>query len=57
MLNWIIWNKTALTLTLCTAQSAEAVEYTNKCPVYDTKQSDGEVPVNLVDLDKVQPMV
>ena len=26
------------------AQSAGAVEY-NKCPGYDTKQSDGEVPV------------
>ena len=39
------------------AQSATAVEYTdcisvgvrtsNECPVYDTKQSDGEVPVML----------
>ena len=29
MLNWIIWNKTVLTLTLCIAQSAEAVEYTD----------------------------
>ena len=43
MLNWIIWNKTVLTLTLCIAQSAGAVEYTgftsaNKCPVYNTKQ-------------------
>ena len=28
MLNWIIWNKTVLTLTLCIAQSAGAVEYT-----------------------------
>ena len=35
-------------------QSAGAVEYTverydspNECPVYDTKQSDGEVPVML----------
>ena len=41
------------------AQSAEAVEYTNcisaegydalnECPVYDTKQYDGEVPVLLI---------
>ena len=31
------------------AQSARTVEYTptNKCPGYDTKQSDGEVPVML----------
>ena len=29
MLNWIIWNKTVLTLTLCIAQSAGAVEYTD----------------------------
>ena len=40
------------------AQSAEAVEYTdcfsaegeespNECPGYDTKQSDGEIPVIL----------
>ena len=29
MLNWIIWNKIVLTLTLCIAQSAEAVEYTD----------------------------
>ena len=38
------------------AQSAEVVEYTdcrgvrplpNECPEYDTKQSDGEVPVML----------
>ena len=43
-------------LTRCIAQSAGAVEYTdvqrvrpppNECPVYDTKQSDGEVPVML----------
>ena len=59
MLNWIIWNKTVLTLTLCIAQSAGAVEYTNynstkggktlpnECPGYDTEQSDGEVPVML----------
>ena len=52
MLNWIIWNKTFLTLTLCIAQSAGAVEYTdcssaegktpttNYYPAYDTKQSD-----------------
>ena len=44
---------------MCIAQSAGAVEYTdcfsaevfnptpNKCPRYDTKQSDGEVPVML----------
>ena len=58
MLNWIIWHKTVLTITLCIAQSAGAVEYTdwtsaeeydptNECPAYDTKQSDGEVPVIL----------
>ena len=52
MLNWIIWNTTVLTLTLCIAQSAGTVEYTNfsapnECPGYDTKQSDGEVPVIL----------
>ena len=59
MLNWIIWNKTVWHLTLCIAQSAGAVEYTdctsaegldpppNECPDYDTKQSDGEVPVML----------
>ncbi len=52
MLNWIIWNKTVWHLTLCIAQSAGAVEYTdctsaegqdppNECPGYDTKQSDG----------------
>ena len=29
MLNWIIWNKTVLTLTLCIAQLAGAVEYTD----------------------------
>ena len=29
MLNWIIWNKTVLTLTLYIAQSAVAVEYTD----------------------------
>ena len=29
MQNWIIWNKTILTLTLYIAQSAGAVEYTN----------------------------
>ena len=46
-------------LKYCFAQSAEAVEYTdcfsaegldpppNECPAYDTKQSDGEVPVML----------
>ena len=58
MSNRIIWNKTVLTLTLCIALSAGAVEYTNcasaegkdpphECPGYDTKQSDGEVPVML----------
>ena len=59
MLNWIIWNETVWHLTLCIAQSAGAVEYTdctaaevkdpppNEFPVYDTKQSDGEVPVML----------
>ena len=29
------------------AQSVRAVEYTNKYPGYDTKQSDAEVPVML----------
>ena len=59
MLNWIIWNKTALCLPLCIAQLGGAVEYTdctsangwdhppNECPGYDTKQSDGEVPAVL----------
>ena len=57
MLNWIIWNKTVLILTLCIAHMARAVEYTdcasaegqphNESPEYDTKQSDGEVPVML----------
>ena len=56
MLNWIIWNKFFLHLILCIAQSAGDVEYTecisvegktphNEGPGYDTKQSDGEVPV------------
>ena len=51
-------------LTLCIAQSARAVEYTdctsteglhssNECPEYDTKQSDGEVPV-MVELWGIQ---
>ena len=44
MLNWIIWNKTVWHLTLCIAQSAGAVEYTDCTSGYDTKQSDGEVP-------------
>ena len=58
MLNWIIWNKTVLTLTLCIAQSAGALEYTdctsaegqdrsNDGPWYDTQQSNGEIPVML----------
>ena len=58
MLNCIIWNKTVLTLTLCIAQSARVVEYTdwfsaqgldpfNECLGYDTKQSEVEVPVML----------
>ena len=58
MLNWIIWNKNVLTLTLCIAQSAGAVEYTdqhlyrgikppNESPGYDSEQSDGEAPVML----------
>ena len=49
----VFWN-----LILCMAHSDWAVEYTdcfstvgldspNKCPRYDTKQSDGEVPVML----------
>ena len=56
MLNGIIWNKTVLTSTLCIAQLAGAVEYTDcfsaegldplyECAGYDCKQSDGEVPV------------
>ncbi len=48
-----------MTLTLCIAQLVGAVEYTDctstegktplpdGCPVYDTKQFDGEVPVRL----------
>ena len=50
MLNWIIWNKTVLTLTLCIAKFTGAVEYTDctsECAGYDTKQSNGEVPVML----------
>ena len=59
MLNWIIWNKNLLTLTLGIAQSVGAVEYSdctfpewkdpppNECPEYDTKQSDGAIPVML----------
>ena len=50
MLNWIIWNKIVWHLTLCVAQSAGAVEYTDpphECPGYDTKLYDGEVPVML----------
>ena len=54
MLNWIIRNKTVLTLTLCIVQSAGAIRIhllqrsktpPNECPGYDSKQSDGEVPV------------
>ena len=55
MLNWII--KLFLHLTLCIAHLAGAVEYTefisaesktpNECSGYDSKQSDGEVPVML----------
>ena len=33
-------------INLFIAQSAGAVEY-NECPIYDTKQSDGGVPVML----------
>ena len=34
--------------TVCSiAQSARVVEYTNECPEYDIKQSNGEVPVIL----------
>ena len=51
MLNWIIWNKTVLILTLFIAQSAGAVENTDftsvECPGHDTKQPDGVVPVML----------
>ena len=54
MLNWIIWNKTVLTLTLCITQFAGAVNThdcisaeENECPGYDTKQSDGVVKVML----------
>ena len=50
MVNWIIWNKAVELLTLCIALSVGTVEYTdppNECPGYDTKQSDGEVPVML----------
>ena len=50
MLNWIIRNKTVLTLTLFIVLMAGTVEYTdipNECPRYDTKLSDGEEPVIL----------
>ena len=49
--------KLFLHLTLCIAPSTGAVEYNyslysgvrqpNECPRYNTKQSDGETPVNL----------
>ena len=32
---------------ICIAQSDGAVEFTNECTGYDTKQPDGEVPVML----------
>ena len=55
MLNWIILKKTVLTLTLCIAQSIETVEHIDclsaegsdppmSVLIYDTKQSDGQVP-------------
>ena len=49
MLNWtVLFYRTVLTLTLCIAQPAGAVEPpANGCPVYATEQSDGEVPVML----------
>ena len=58
MLNWIVRNRIDLTSILCIAQSAGAVEYTdctsaegkdptNECAGYNTKQSDGVVPVIL----------
>ena len=58
MSNWIIWNKTVLTLTLCIAQSAGAVECTDCAsaagwdlpsgyPGCDTEQSGVEVSVML----------
>ena len=47
-------NSTALTINHYFAQTAGVVEYTdysktppNECPGYDTKQSDGKVPVML----------
>ena len=42
--------KKPLLFALCISQSEGALEYTdtpNECPGYDTKQSDGEVPVML----------
>ena len=58
MLTWILWSKTVLILTQCIAKSAGAVEYTDcasaeeqdsheRVSWYDTKQSNGEVPVML----------
>ena len=61
MLNWIIWNKTVLTLTLyCSVGWGCRIHWlhlcrgvrphhpsTKKCPGYNTKQSDGEVPMML----------
>ena len=44
MLDSDAWNY----LTAYSAQSAEAIEYTdfpNECPSYDTKESDGETQV------------
>ena len=53
MLNLIIWNKTVWHLTQCIAveytycTSVEEKDLSNGCPGYDTKQSDGKVPVML----------
>ena len=44
-----LWIFTSAFSSCCSAQSSRAVEYPqpNECPRYDTKQSDGEVPVML----------
>ena len=59
MLNWIVWNKTlfifncvlssrlGLQYTLTASLQKDKLLSTSEFPGYDTKQSDGEVPVML----------
>ena len=44
-INYIAQSAGAVEYTDCT--SAEGYDHPNECPVYDSKQSDGEVPVML----------